>query len=96
MLPGMRRFDVLLFDLVGVLMEVVDRLYGGYDEGAGGGMRGGKQRTIFTEGDTHPDRAFPMMTKLERAALGSRRKKHAPPGLHGQHPAAVAEGGADP
>ena len=50
-------------------MEVVDRLYAGYDETAGGGMRGGKQGRIFEEGNAHLDEAFPMLTRLERATL---------------------------
>lgn len=50
-------------------MEVVDRLYAGYDETAGGGMRGGKQGRIFEEGNAHLDGAFPMLTRLERATL---------------------------
>ena len=47
-------------------MEVVDRLYAGYDEGAGGGMRGGKQGKIFNEGNAHLDREFPKLSRLER------------------------------
>jgi homoserine O-acetyltransferase len=50
-------------------MEVVDRLYAGYDEGAGGGMRGGRQGTIFSGGNAHLDRDFPMLTKLVRATI---------------------------
>jgi len=50
-------------------MEVVDRLYSGYDETAGGGMRGGKQGRIFEEGNAHLDEAFPKLTRLERATL---------------------------
>jgi homoserine O-acetyltransferase len=50
-------------------MEVVDRLYAGDDESAGGGMRGGKQGKIFAEGNTHLDEAFPKLTKLDRATL---------------------------
>ncbi len=50
-------------------MEVVDRLYAGYDEGAGGGMRSGKQGTIFSDGNAHLDRDFPMLTKLVRATI---------------------------
>lgn len=50
-------------------MEVVDRLYAGYDEGAGGGMRGGKQGRIFEEGNVYLDEAFPRLTKLDRATL---------------------------
>jgi cyclophilin family peptidyl-prolyl cis-trans isomerase len=50
-------------------MEVVDRLYAEYDEGAGGGMRDGKQGTIFSDGNAHLDRDFPMLTKLVRATV---------------------------
>jgi len=50
-------------------MEVVDRLYAGYDEGAGGGMRAGKQGKIFSGGNAHLDREFPNLSKLERATL---------------------------
>uniref|UniRef100_Q01U50 peptidylprolyl isomerase n=1 Tax=Solibacter usitatus (strain Ellin6076) TaxID=234267 RepID=Q01U50_SOLUE len=50
-------------------MEVVDRLYAGYGETAGGGMRGGKQARIFEEGNTHLDRDFPKLEKLLRAHI---------------------------
>lgn len=50
-------------------MDVVDGLYAGYDEGAGGGMRGGKQGKIFREGNVHLDRDFPELSKLVRAAI---------------------------
>ena len=50
-------------------MEVVDGLYAGYDEGAGGGMRGGKQGKIFSEGNAHLDRDFPELTRLVRATI---------------------------
>jgi len=50
-------------------MGIVDRLYAGYDEGAGGGMRGGKQGRIFSEGNAHLDEAFPKLSRLERAML---------------------------
>ena len=50
-------------------MDVVDRLYAGYDEGAGGGMRGGKQGMIFSQGNAHLDRDFPMLTRLVRAVV---------------------------
>lgn len=50
-------------------MDVVDRFYTGYDEGAGGGMRGGKQGKIFSEGNAHLDRDFPELTKLVRATI---------------------------
>jgi cyclophilin family peptidyl-prolyl cis-trans isomerase len=50
-------------------LEVVDRLYAGYGEGAGGGMRGGKQGRIFREGNAYLDQAFPKLSKLERATV---------------------------
>ena len=50
-------------------MDVVDRLYGGYGENAGGGMRGGKQGRIFTGGNSHLDRDFPKLDRLIRARL---------------------------
>jgi homoserine O-acetyltransferase len=50
-------------------MEVVDRLYGGYGETAGGGMRGGKQGKIFEGGNVYLDSAFPMLDKLLRAHI---------------------------
>ena len=48
-------------------MEVVDKLYSGYGEGAGGGMRGGKQARIFEGGNPYLDSAFPKLDRLLRA-----------------------------
>ena len=53
-------------------MEVVDRLYSGYDESAGGGMRGGKQGKLFESGNAYLDREFPRLDKLIRARVLSR------------------------
>ena len=50
-------------------MEIVDQLYSGYGEDAGGGMRGGKQGKIFEGGNTHLDREFPKLDKLVRASV---------------------------
>lgn len=50
-------------------MEVVDQLYAGYGEDAGGGMRGGKQDKIFAEGNARLDRDFPRLDKIIRAVL---------------------------
>jgi len=50
-------------------MDVVDKLYSGYGESAGGGMRGGKQGRIFEEGNAYLDRDFPKLDKLIRATL---------------------------
>jgi len=50
-------------------MDVVDQLYAGYGESAGGGMRGGKQDRIFGEGNAHLDREFPKLDRLIRARV---------------------------
>ena len=50
-------------------MDVVDQLYAGYGESAGGGMRGGRQGRIFAEGNAHLDRDFPKLERLLRARL---------------------------
>jgi homoserine O-acetyltransferase len=50
-------------------METVDRLNALYGEGAGGGMRGGRQGRIFAEGNAHLDRDFPKLDRLVRARL---------------------------
>lgn len=50
-------------------MDVVDRLYSGYGEDAGGGMRGGKQGPIFEGGNAYLDRAYPLLDKLIRARV---------------------------
>ncbi len=48
-------------------MDVVDKLYSGYGETSGGGMRGGKQGKLFEEGNAYLDRQFPLLDKLLRA-----------------------------
>jgi len=50
-------------------MDIVDQLYSGYGEDAGGGMRGGKQGKIFEGGNTYLDREFPKLDKLVRARV---------------------------
>jgi cyclophilin family peptidyl-prolyl cis-trans isomerase len=50
-------------------MEVVDRLYSGYGEGAGGGMRGGKQGKILAGGNAWLDASFPRLDRLARARI---------------------------
>jgi len=50
-------------------MEVVDRLHNGYGERAGGGMRGGKQQRMLSEGNAHLDRDFPRLDRLVRATI---------------------------
>jgi len=50
-------------------MEIVDRLYAEYGEGAGGGMRSGKQEPLFKGGNAYLDREFPKLDKLIRATV---------------------------
>jgi cyclophilin family peptidyl-prolyl cis-trans isomerase len=50
-------------------MDVVDRLYSGYGEGAGGGMRGGKQGKILGSGNVWLDAKFPRLDRLLRARI---------------------------
>ncbi len=54
-------------------MDVVDRLYPGYGEEAGGGMRLGKQETMFVGGNEHLDASYPLLTKLMDAEIEERR-----------------------
>jgi len=50
-------------------MDVVDKLYSGYGENAGGGMRGGKQSKMFEGGNAYMDASFPKLDKLVRATV---------------------------
>lgn len=71
------RLDTAGFAPVGTVvagMEVVDRLFAGYDEGAGGGMRGGKQGPIFEGGNRYLDRAFPQLDRLLRVRVLAERR----------------------
>ena len=70
------RLDKEGFAPVGKVVEgidVVDRLYSGYGEAAGGGMRGGKQEPMFVGGNAYLDREFPMLDRLLRATIETRR-----------------------
>jgi len=50
-------------------MDVVDKIYSGYGESAGGGMRAGKQDRMLNEGNAHLDRDFPKLTRIVRARI---------------------------
>ena len=50
-------------------MDVVDRLYGGYGENAGGGIRAGRQGRMMAEGNAHLDREYPQLDRLIRARV---------------------------
>jgi homoserine O-acetyltransferase len=50
-------------------MDVVDRLYNGYGERSGGGMRSGHQDKLFEEGNLYLDREFPLLDRIVRARI---------------------------
>ncbi len=50
-------------------MNTVEKLYSGYGEQSGSGMRAGRQEAIFTGGNAYLDREFPKLDRLIRAAL---------------------------
>jgi homoserine O-acetyltransferase len=50
-------------------MDIVEKLYGGYGEHSGGGMRAGHQDAMFEGGNTYLDREFPTLDKLIRATI---------------------------
>jgi homoserine O-acetyltransferase/O-succinyltransferase len=50
-------------------MEAADRLYSGYGESAGGGVRAGKQGLIEAGGNAYLTRAFPKLDYIERAVI---------------------------
>lgn len=49
--------------------DALDKLYSGYGENAGGGMRGGKQAKMFEGGNAYLDREFPKLDKVLRATI---------------------------
>ena len=50
-------------------MDVVDKLYSGYGERSGSGMRAGRQGKLFEEGNAYLDHEFPLLGKLIRARI---------------------------
>ncbi len=50
-------------------MDIVEKLYAGYAETSGGGMRGGKQQKLFEEGNEYLDREFPNLDKIIKAEI---------------------------
>ena len=48
-------------------MDAVDRLFAGYDESAGGGVRAGKQGLIEAGGNAYLTREFPKLDYITRA-----------------------------
>jgi peptidyl-prolyl cis-trans isomerase A (cyclophilin A) len=62
--PGFAPFGIVVEG-----MDVVERLYSGYGESSGGGMRAGKQERMFEEGNGWLDREFPKLDRLVRARV---------------------------
>lgn len=50
-------------------MDVVDRLYAEFGESSGGGMRTGKQDSMFALGNAWLDRAFPKLDRIVSVRL---------------------------
>jgi cyclophilin family peptidyl-prolyl cis-trans isomerase len=50
-------------------MGVVEKLYGGYGEHSGGGMRAGRQDPMFAGGNAYLDAHYPKLDKLIRAEV---------------------------
>jgi peptidyl-prolyl cis-trans isomerase A (cyclophilin A) len=50
-------------------MDVVEKLYSGYGENSGGGMRAGKQDRMFEAGNAFLDVEFPKLARLIRARV---------------------------
>jgi homoserine O-acetyltransferase len=50
-------------------MTVVDSLYSGYGERAGGGIRAGKQEPVFAGGNAYLEREFPNLDYIVRAIV---------------------------
>ena len=50
-------------------VDVIDKLYSGYGESAGGGMRGGKQGRIEKGGNAYLERHFPRLDFIRRARI---------------------------
>ena len=50
-------------------MEVLDRLYAGYGEQSGSGVRQGRQGPIVEGGNEYLDRNFPLLDRIIRATL---------------------------
>jgi cyclophilin family peptidyl-prolyl cis-trans isomerase len=59
-------------------IDVVERLYGGYGETSGGGMRGGKQGEMLKGGNAWLDANFPKLDHLLRARIIEEKSEEKP------------------
>jgi len=55
--------------VVAGMESVVDRLYSGYGEESGGGVRAGNQGALVAEGNAYLDREYPQLDRLFRARI---------------------------
>lgn len=60
-------------------MDIVEKLYGGYGEHSGGGMRAGHQDQMFAGGNAWLDREYPKLDKLIRATIVKSADSAKPP-----------------
>ena len=66
------QLDAQGFSPIGRVVEgidVVDALYDGYGENAGGGVRAGRQQRMLSEGNAHLDRDYPLLDRLIRVTV---------------------------
>jgi len=67
-----RSYDTQGFAPFGMVisgMDVVGRLYSGYGETSGGGMRTGHQNALFAGGNAWLNRSFPRLDYIRQARL---------------------------
>jgi imidazolonepropionase-like amidohydrolase/cyclophilin family peptidyl-prolyl cis-trans isomerase len=50
-------------------MDVADKLYSGYGETSGGGIRASKQEALFLQGNDYLERTFPKLDRIRRATV---------------------------
>jgi homoserine O-acetyltransferase len=68
--------DVEAFTILGTVvegMEVLDRLYSGYAENSGSGVRQGKQGPLEQGGNAYMDREFPLLDRILRVTVSTMR-----------------------
>lgn len=64
--------DALGFTVIGRViegMDAADRVYSGYGEAAGGGIRGGRQDPVFDGGNEYLDANFPELDRIIEARI---------------------------
>ena len=54
-------------------MDVLDKLYSGYGENSGSGMRQGRQGPLETGGNAFMDREYPLLDRIKRVTVSTKR-----------------------